>query len=625
MKLLFLLLLTLKLLSASTINITDDEINLKNFSINYYDDKSEKLTIETISDKTFITKPSRFSAGIKKSTWIQIPLKNRTDREKRLYITYNNIHILKNITFYTLKDSDIVNKIHYDNYKNLDIENRVGNMLYYEVILAPQEEKTVYINIRVNSQLFFEISISDIKNYSKNIIDTKWLFVFIAGLLIAQGIYYLFLFLLTPYREYFYFSMFIFSVVLWSSYIYGGLAHYFDIYGKDGFTFNSLVFIAPIFTILLYKSIFLTDNRFKKIKLILNILISVLLLLTLIQYISSMGLIEKMSVTRYGPYFYLPQMLILFSISLYMYAKKVPLVGYFLLGYSVSIIGAVIASAFFLGLVPYNNFTFYAHSVSTFFESILFSILLAYRMKTLNLLAQEKDHELKLQDSKMVAMSEVINNIAHQWRQPLSSINALVISTIIKLQQHNIANKTIEEKLDKIMTTTAYMSKTISDFQEVYSDSKEKKIFNVKKLVENTLSIISSSLTNNNINLVLDLNENIDIKNYPNEFQQALLVFINNSKDAMRMNNISNPKIEISLQEKDKNIILKICDNGGGIKEDIIKDIFNPYFTTKHKSEGTGLGLYMSKMIIENSMNGKLYVENIEKGVCFSIELKKTD
>ncbi len=593
--------------------------------MNYYYDKSEKLGIEAISDMNFTTKPSKYSAGINRNVWIKIPLKNISNSSKNLYILYTNIHITRNITFFTLKNSHISDKIYYDNYNNISIENRVGNMLYYEVKLEPKEEKTIYINIHANSQLFFEISISDIKNYTQNIIDTNYLFVFILGLLIAQGIYYLFLYLLTPYREYLFFSMFIFSVALWSFYVYGGLAHYMHIYGKSGYAINAILFVAPIFTILLFKTIFLTNDNFKKIRLLLNTLLYFLTLLTFIQMLTNTSFISDVSLTRYGPYLYLPQMFILFTVSLYMYFKRVALVSYFLIGYSASIIGAIIASGFFLGLLPYNDFTFYANSFTTFIESILFSILLAYRVKNLNSLAQQKDHKINLQNHKIIAMSEVIDNIAHQWRQPLSSINALVISTIIKLQQHNIANKTIEEKLDKIMTTTAYMSKTISDFQEVYSDSKEKKIFNVKKLVENTLSIISSSLTNNNINLVLDLNENIDIKNYPNEFQQALLVFINNSKDAMRMNNISNPKIEISLQEKDKNIILKICDNGGGIKEDIIKDIFNPYFTTKHKSEGTGLGLYMSKMIIENSMNGKLYVENIEKGVCFSIELKKTD
>jgi len=306
-----------------------------------------------------------------------------------------------------------------------------------------------------------------------------------------------------------------------------------------------------------------------------------------------------------------------------MYVKKVPFVGYFLLGYSVNIIGAVIASAFFLGLVPYNNFTFYAHSVSTFFESILFSILLAYRMKTLNLLAQEKDHELKLQDSKMVAMSEVIDNIAHQWRQPLSQVNSVVMLIDHRLSVKEFKDEFIDKKLVEIEALTDYMSKTIDDFRNYLSTNKPKEKFFLSNIIKSSLLILQGALVSSHIEVETNLDSKLSHFGHKNELQQVLLAILNNAKDVLVINKVINAKITVNAYSNKSFYIISICDNGRGVNDDIKNKIFEPYFTTKHKAQGTGLGLYMSKMIIEDSLNGELSLENSNTGACFVIKLRK--
>ncbi len=229
---------------------------------------------------------------------------------------------------------------------------------------------------------------------------------------------------------------------------------------------------------------------------------------------------------------------------------------------------------------------------------------------------------LLLQQSRLAAMGEMIGNIAHQWRQPLSVITTTASGMkLIKELGITDDNKSEIEKLSGIINSSNYLSKTIDDFRNFFKKDKEKDYFDVKQKVEDSLQLVKDTFDFHFIKI--EKNYTTDKKAYgiSNEYSQALLNILSNAKDAIVLNQIKEPKIKIYFFEKDNYVCLKIEDNAGGIKSNVIKKIFDPYFTTKHKSQGTGIGLYMSKVIIEQNMHGKLEVENSKVGAVFTISL----
>jgi signal transduction histidine kinase len=226
------------------------------------------------------------------------------------------------------------------------------------------------------------------------------------------------------------------------------------------------------------------------------------------------------------------------------------------------------------------------------------------------------------QQSRLAQMGESINMIAHQWRQPLNNINGSVVLMDLKIsKQENINNDLLEKEFDEIETTTAYMSHTIDDFRDFFKPTKEKVNFNLEETIANAIRLLKPMVAHDEINIHHQCKENIKLFGYPNEIGQVMINIINNAKDALLSNNINKEKnISIFLRKENKKVVICIQDNAGGINLDIIKHIFDPYFSTKLKKDGTGLGLYISKMIVEEHMSGKLSVKNSDEGALFRIE-----
>lgn len=234
--------------------------------------------------------------------------------------------------------------------------------------------------------------------------------------------------------------------------------------------------------------------------------------------------------------------------------------------------------------------------------------------------SQDKD-KIIFDQNKLAAMGEMIENIAHQWRQPLSQINSSVLVLDGLLQQKNIQDSEIEEKLQEIESLTLYLSSTIDDFKNFFSPTKKREVFKLSDILLKTVAIIQPTLKHNNILLQLPYDDNITSMGYPNELQQAILVIINNAKDVFLSNATTDAKITITTKQEQKYFTIFICDNAGGINKDIIDKIFDSRFSTKRSSESMGIGLYISKMIIETSMKGSLSVYNNKEGACFTIRL----
>jgi len=240
---------------------------------------------------------------------------------------------------------------------------------------------------------------------------------------------------------------------------------------------------------------------------------------------------------------------------------------------------------------------------------------------------REKDIILN-QQSKLAAMGEMLGNIAHQWRQPLSAIST--IASGIRVQKEMgiiIDDKQLDKDLDGIVKSTIILSDTIDDFRNFYSQNKHKNKFGIENTIEQVLNLISANIKNKGIELIFDT-QNIELNSYENELIQVILNIMNNAKDALL--EIEGKKyIFVKTKKETNTITIQIYDNARGIKENILNRVFEPYFTTKFKSQGTGIGLYMTKNIIESSLNGQIFVENKEfvfkdkeyKGALFTIKL----
>ncbi len=234
--------------------------------------------------------------------------------------------------------------------------------------------------------------------------------------------------------------------------------------------------------------------------------------------------------------------------------------------------------------------------------------------------SKQKDH-LMTQQSKLASMGEMIGNIAHQWRQPLNALALLLQKQLMLYERGMLNDEKVKESVQKGTILINKMSTTIDDFRDFFKPNKEKKDFDIKNAVDDTFELINAALYNKNISLHINLQEGYIIHGYKNEFSQVILNLINNAKDILIEKAIEHPEIDINATVENGKITLEVADNAGGIDEDIIEHVFEPYFTTKEEGKGTGIGLYMSKMIIEENMHGKLDVKNSDKGAVFSITL----
>jgi signal transduction histidine kinase len=236
---------------------------------------------------------------------------------------------------------------------------------------------------------------------------------------------------------------------------------------------------------------------------------------------------------------------------------------------------------------------------------------------------REKDRQL-YESAKMVQMAEMVKNISHQWRQPLSTISTMASSIKLKYEINDFDINEVLDYMDKIVKNTQILSDILDTFRDFVQEKNETKTVLIQDKLDKTLRIIRPKINENKIKLInkIDYTNPVEITMLPTDLSQVVINIFNNAQEILLLRKIKDPWIKISMEIKvGKSVKIIIEDNGGGIDENIIPKIFDPYFTTKHQSQGTGLGLHLSYTIITKSLGGKLYVENGDEGARFFIEL----
>lgn len=227
-------------------------------------------------------------------------------------------------------------------------------------------------------------------------------------------------------------------------------------------------------------------------------------------------------------------------------------------------------------------------------------------------MSRQKD-EIMFRQSRLASMGEMIGNIAHQWRQPLNAMVLIIQSFQMKrLAGLELSDEFVDKQAQEGIALASLMSQTIDDFRNFFKPNRNEEIFSLRRAVQYSIQLVNEYYSKTNIKIMLKCENDIHISGYPNEFSQVMMNLFSNAKDILEERKIKNKCVEVVIEQEGSSAIISVVDNGGGIKEEIIDRIFEPYFTTKHKSSGTGIGLFMSQQIIEKQMHGTIHASNTE-------------
>ncbi len=256
-------------------------------------------------------------------------------------------------------------------------------------------------------------------------------------------------------------------------------------------------------------------------------------------------------------------------------------------------------------------------SGSVLFVLVIFFVVHHYEKERM------QQQELYVQQARLASMGEMIGNIAHQWRQPLNALGLILQKIDFLHSRGKLDSTNIKENINKSKALIQGMSSTIDDFRDFFNPRKEKEVFDVQEAIEKAFSIVEPVLLSTNIEYRLKNDTNgSSVMGYKNELSQVIVNLLNNALEAFNEKDVAAPVIMVHIKKSDEHISIEVSDNAGGIPEEVLSKIFNPYFSTKSEKNGTGLGLYMSKTIIEEHMKGKLDAINVSGGACFKITIK---
>ena len=248
---------------------------------------------------------------------------------------------------------------------------------------------------------------------------------------------------------------------------------------------------------------------------------------------------------------------------------------------------------------------------------------LGITVTALDITDEKKKDKLMIVQSRHAAMGEMIGMIAHQWRQPISVISMDINNMLVDIELDDFNTEKAKIYANNILIHTQHLSKTIDDFRNFFKPDKAVTKIKVENVLEETYAMIKDSFKNKKIIFKKSYTTVPKVDAYHRELMQVFVNILNNAKDVLTTKNIDNARIEIKIYEDEQYVNAEICDNAGGIDKEILPKIFDPYFTTKDEKTGTGLGLYMSKMIIEDHLRGVLEVCNQDNGACFRVRLPK--
>lgn len=638
-RILFLLFLYLPYSSASIL-ITDTTQQYTNFSLDYLYDEKNALSIHDIADSNFTQIiPSQFALGYKEGTaWFKITLKNHSQ----------NNHFVLYFTEPFWSDFDLFEPTdcgwkHHHNGIIVPLTKREieDNSPAFFLTLKSGESKTYFVRGKtINSHIGAFKLYTEHEFFRPSRFTLNTFYLFYSGVLFIIILLNVFLFMDMKERLYGYYigyvtSFLIFISMFSSSYLSLGIKGWTEGLHTIG--------TAVMAFMILFSSEFLQLKKYlPPVYLGMKVSTGILVIFAFLinKHVPHINLIFNL--------FSVFLLVSLFGLAIWIWLRGLLQTRYYLIALVIYMPTTGLMVSTFNTLVPNHDFTRYSFLGGSLIEIIIFSLILAKRyhrakygeirlqkqllaekhknLAVLNTEIEKQSLEIKeknallFHQSRNAAMGEMISMIAHQWRQPLNTLGIINQDLYFKHKMGICDESCFEKAHEQFDEHLQYMSSTIDDFRNYYKNDKIKQSENIEEIVILALRMCEVFLNYARIKAELTVSTHKQINVAKNELLQVLINLIKNAHDVILERNIQQGTIGLIIDESDSSILIHICDNAGGISDEIAPKIFEPYFSTK-SGEGTGLGLYMSKSIIEDQCQGSLTFYNTATGVCFTITL----
>ena len=595
------------------IQAIDNETSVE---IYYFDDSNSSYNIEgiiqknsTLFDKKLGVDAVKFHPHV--VLWMRIDLHNNSEYYSSKVVKFLDIRLDK-MEIYSKKG---------------ELLNSVGDMVpfsqrrYKDAQIAIDIETesltktSLYVRFSNVDKSDLTYTVFDKEVYIESIIFKKMIQAFFFGALMIMLLYNAVLYLFIREKSFLFYLLYHSTLLVVMLYYNGLISQYYlpDDYDVNGgnvpgmFTYMSVILAMQFLRYFLsVKSYTPKIDRWLQAFIYINI---ILLVLTPFDIVPKNLIIMIMMPLS---------LFLLFVASYHAFVLRRGLALFYLLGWLVMLIAIILTGLLSMGFIERNDFTAYIFQIGIMIELTLLSMGLAYRYKLNQDALREKSSVLHEQ-SKLASMGEMMRHISHQWRQPLSEINSVAMKIETEYRRKRLDEERLDQHIEQIEEITEHMSKTIQDFNGYFKSDKEKVLVTLESVVDKAISLVMSGLSENEIKIekIVSYEKNVSI--VEGELIQVLLVLLNNARDAINSADVKEKWIKIYVGQERSNYIIEVEDSGDGIDEANLAKVFEPYFTTKFESQGVGIGLYMSKMIVEESMGGRLSVSNSADGAIFKI------
>jgi len=637
---LLLLLFSSSLMAEVIIDSTDQNIEL--LGVPFYEDESTALSLEEIQNKSFsVHKDTMASFGFTSSAyWFKISLEPTENASLHTWWLDVSYPLLDKLDLYICDENDTLIKVKKSG-KARPFSEREAKDRHFLFKLDMDEKQILYLRVETQSSMQVPIYIQS----SESLFSSEQYILVLSGLyygiFVLIFFYNLISFIYTRTRNYFLYLVFISSFSIYQLSLDGlGMRFIWSDFQWMITHGNGTLMGLMILAIITFSRDFLKTREFTPIiDKILTLITSIMLVVTVLATFRPYG---ELILWIAGISIILPPLLL--TTGILVYRKKFYPARFYIVGWGCFLTGSALFAINKFAWVGGYNFLSYAQQIGSALEMIFISWALAdlqkqsereylNKLSGLNTLLQEKvdesltqmrqNDQVLIEKSRLAAMGEMIEQIAHQWRQPLQTLALINQNLYFKVQLATVKKEDYIESHDRTNEQLQYMSQTIDDFRNFSQPNKEKELFVIEDVINSALNLSEGSLKYAKIKGHNFSEGEHSVFGMRHEMMQVFMNLIKNVQDVVVQKNIEEAWIKFFVKEKEDKVYIMVEDNAGGIDESKIESVFKPYFSTKQQLEGTGIGLYMSKEIIEKSMLGTISVTNSINGALFTIALPK--
>ncbi|MEN8302511.1 MAG: 7TM diverse intracellular signaling domain-containing protein [Campylobacterota bacterium] len=604
-------------LNASTIELNYIDKKIEDFNISYLVDKNSSHTIQTIRNMQFngISNRHAFSGKIG-TTWYKIDLKNITKVQKEVFLHNRFAYFSREINIFEFSNGKQVNQERYNILEEKSSNKLTGNTLVYEMMIPPKSESTIFIKNSPMVSSLFNLNIYDKKSSTQALVDEHFYSIVIISIMLTLAFYNATLYFFNKRKEFLFYALYMVTPAIGLMYKYGLLFSHFHFYGEKTYWFNITAILMAAFLALFLKQVLNTKEMNKKIDHLLNSVLYLVMINVAIALV-----IDLTFAIEVFKYIFVYTLSIVLYLGYYLFKTSHPLAKIFSIAYLFYMSGMIITILAMSGAIEMNFFTFHSGGIGLIIEGLLFSYLMHYNIKILEQKIRDQK-EIIISKNKKAQLGDMISAITHQWKQPLSRITSITSLLEFKIGKNSkIPTKELSEKISQINSNTVFLSDTIDDFKDFFNPSVVAKECDVAVVIQKAIELSVDDTMTKEITISTDLNFTKKISIYKNELLHIILNILQNSKEAFKRSENEIKIIKIIGYMQDEKIYIDIIDNAGGIDEESLPFIFNEHYTTKEKKPGSGIGLYLSKIILEDHLKGSIEVKNINDGAMFRIIL----